>query len=191
VANSSALEIYLIRHGETEWSLSGQHTGITDLPLTPRGEQRAAALHPRLSQIHFDAVFSSPMQRARLTAELAGFGSPRITPLLQEVDYGEYEGLTRAQIKTKNANWELFRDGCPGGETPEQIYARAQAFIELASAQGGRILAFGHGHFLRAIGVAWIDAAIVLAGRLYLDVATLSALRHDDRGRVIAVWNAG
>jgi probable phosphoglycerate mutase len=191
VANSSVLEIYLIRHGETEWSLSGQHTGITDLPLTPRGEQRAAALHPRLSQIHFDAVFSSPMQRARRTAELAGFGNPQVTPLLQEVDYGEYEGLTRAQIKSKRPNWELFRDGCPGGETPEQIYARAQAFIELASEQGGRILAFGHGHFLRVIGVAWIDAAIVLAGRLYLDVATLSALRHDDRGRVIAVWNAG
>jgi len=90
-----------------------------------------------------------------------------------------------------NPNWELFRDGCPGGETPEHVYARAQAFIELASAQGGRILAFGHGHFLRVIGVAWIDAAIVLAGRFYLDVATLSALRHDDRGRVIAVWNAG
>ena len=185
------LEVYLARHGETEWSLSGQHTGVTDLPLTPRGEAKAGALKERLAGIKFDAVFSSPLQRARRTAELAGFDDPQVTPLLREVDYGRYEGLTSQQIHETNPDWDVYRDGCPGGETPEQIYARAQEFIQLVARHGdSRLIAFAHGHILRAIAVAWINAGIQVAAGLQLDVATLNILRDGDRGHVIALWNA-
>jgi len=173
--------------------MSGRHTGSTDLALTARGEDRARALAARLHGIGFDAVYSSPMQRARRTAELAGFPDPGITDLLREVDYGRYEGLTTSQIRQSDPGWELYRDGCPGGETPAQVYARAQAFVDLATGAGAeRALAFAHGHILRAIAVAWIDAGIEVAAGLYLDVATLSMLRADDggHGRVIALWNA-
>jgi broad specificity phosphatase PhoE len=139
--------------------------------------------------MHFDAVYSSPLQRARRTAELAGFPHPEISPLLREVDYGDYEGATTTAIHETNPAWELFRDGSPGGETPAQIYARAQQFVALATSSGGRVLAFGHGHILRAVGVAWIGAGITMAADLLLDVATLCVLRQDDR-RTIAVWNA-
>lgn len=185
----AVLEIYLARHGETEWSLSGRHTGSTDLPLTARGEEKAASLRPRLAKIQFDTVFSSPMQRARRTAELAGFPNPRITPLLKEVDYGEYEGLTSKAIHEANPSWEIYHDGSPGGETPAQVYARAQQFIALAATSGRRVLAFAHGHILRAVGVAWIHADVKVAAGLLLDVATLSVLQ-DDGQRLIALWNA-
>jgi broad specificity phosphatase PhoE len=140
----------------------------------------------------FDAVYSSPMRRALRTAQLAGFEHPEITDLLKEVDYGRYEGLTSKQIHETDPGWEIYRDGSPEGETPEQIYARANRFIELVTSrrQEGRVLAFSHGHFLRAIAAAWIDAAITIAARLQLDVATLSIMRDGDRGRVIALWNA-
>jgi len=131
------------------------------------------------------------MQRARHTAELAGFADPEVTPLLQEVDYGRYEGLTTGQIHEKDQHWEVYRDGCPGRETPAQIYARAQRFIDFAlGLLEGRIIAFAHGHILRAVGVAWINADIRIASGLWLDVATLSILRDGERGRVIALWNA-
>jgi len=137
-------------------------------------------------------VYSSPLQRARRTAELAGFNNPQVTSLLKEVDYGTYEGLTSAAIHQADPSWELYADGCPGGETPAHIYARAQEFIDMATEnQGGRILAFSHGHFLRAVGAAWIQVDIKVAARLQLDVATISVLRDGDRGRVIALWNAG
>ena len=137
-------------------------------------------------------MYSSPLQRARRTAELAGFDRPQITALLKEVDYGTYEGLTSAAIHQANPEWELYKDGCPSGETPAQIYARAQEFIDMATEQhDGRILAFSHGHILRAIAVAWIKVDIAVAARLQLDVATISVLRDGDRGRVIALWNAG
>ena len=140
----------------------------------------------------FDAVYSSPMQRALRTAQLAGFEHPEITDLLKEVDYGRYEGLTSKQIHENDPGWEIYRDGSPDGETPEQIHARARRFIELVTSRQkeGRVLAFSHGHFLRAIAVAWIDAGIAIAARLQLDVATLSILRDGERGRVIALWNA-
>ena len=149
------------------------------------------ALGRRLQGIEFDAVYSSPMQRARRTAELAGFEHPEITDFLQEADYGRYEGLTTQQIHESNPDWELYRDGCPGGETPAQLYARAQRFVDLVtSRERARALAFSHGHILRAIAVAWIAAGIRVATGLQLDVATLSILRDADRGRVIALWNA-
>jgi probable phosphoglycerate mutase len=131
------------------------------------------------------------MQRATRTAALAGFPHPQISDLLKEADYGDYEGLTTPEIQASRPGWELYRDGCPGGETPAQLYARALAFIELATRGGeGRALAFSHGHILRAIGVAWIGVAIGHAAGLQLDVATLSIIRDSERGRAIALWNA-
>jgi broad specificity phosphatase PhoE len=131
------------------------------------------------------------MQRALRTAQLAGFADPQITPLLQEVNYGRYEGLTSDQIRATNPGWELFKDGCPGGESPAQVYARAQRFVDVVTQAGGtRLLAFAHGHILRAIAVAWISADITVASGLQLDVATLNILRDAERGRVIALWNS-
>lgn len=185
----SALEIYLARHGETEWSATGRHTGNTDIPLTPRGEEKAAALRPRLASLQFDRIYSSPMQRARRTAELAGFANPIIVDVLREVEYGDYEGRTSKEIHDANPSWEVYQDGSPGGETPAQIYARAQAFIALAGQSGGRVLAFAHGHLLRAVGAAFIRADITVASGLMLDVATLSVLQ-DDGHRLIKLWNS-
>lgn len=135
-------------------------------------------------------MFSSPLQRARRTAELAGFPKPRLTELLREVDYGKYEGLTTREIRASRPGWELYKDGSPGGETPEQIYARATDFIELAVNTGGRVLAFSHGHFLRAVAIAWMRLDVRAASTLDLDVATLSLLRDDERGRLLAMWNS-
>jgi len=128
------------------------------------------------------------MQRARRTAELAGFASPQVTELLMEVDYGDYEGLTSRQIHETNPSWEVYSDGSPGGETPAQIYARAQRFIALAGESGGRVIAFAHGHILRAVGAAWIRADLSVATALMLDVATVCVLR-DDGHRLINLWN--
>jgi probable phosphoglycerate mutase len=161
------------------------------VPLTARGEDNARQLGRRLSRIHFDSVYSSPMQRALRTAQLAGFEHPQVTDLLKEFDYGEYEGLTTGQIRDRHPGWDLYRDGCPGGESAAQVYARAQRFIELVRTHGeGRALAFAHGHILRAVAVAWISATITVATNLQLDVATLNILRDGDHGRVIALWNA-
>ena len=144
-----------------------------------------------LRGVHFDAVYSSPMQRALRTAQLAGFEHPEVTPLLKEFDYGAYEGLTTQQIRASDPAWDLYRDGCPKGESPAQVYARAERFIELVTGRGeGRALAFGHGHILRAIAVAWISADITVATHLQLDVGTRDILRDADHGRVIALWNA-
>jgi probable phosphoglycerate mutase len=139
----------------------------------------------------FDAVFSSPLQRAVRTAEIAGFTNPRLTPLLREADYGQYEGITSAQIHHQHPGWEIYRDGSPGGETPAQIYARALEFIQLCEIVDGRVLAFAHGHILRAVAVAWLRLEIIAAAGLQLDVATLSRLREDpDHRRLLAMWNA-
>ena len=139
----------------------------------------------------FDAVFSSPLQRAVRTAEIAGFPNPELTPLLREAEYGQYEGMTTAQIRRRRPGWEIYKDGSPGGETPAQIYARAQEFIRLCETVDGRVLAFAHGHILRAVAVAWLRLDITAAAGLQLDVATLSRLREDpDVGRLLAMWNA-
>jgi probable phosphoglycerate mutase len=145
----------------------------------------------RLNGLTFDAVFSSPLQRAVRTAEIAGFPNARLTPVLREVDYGQYEGISTTQIHQQHPGWELYRDGSPGGETPAQIYARALEFISLCETIGGRVLAFAHGHILRAVAVAWLDLDITAAAGLQLDVATLSRLREDpDHGRLLVMWNA-
>ena len=130
------------------------------------------------------------MRRALRTAEIAGFAHPQVTPLLKEVDYGEYEGLTSAKIHETSPDWDLYRDGCPGGETPAQIYERAGKFLELAISAKGPVLAFSHGHFLRAVAVAWMQLNITAASRLLLDVATMNKLVEDSHGRELALWNA-
>jgi len=147
-------------------------------------------LKDRLKKFHFDAVYSSPLQRARRTAEIAGFPSPKLTPLLREVEYGEYEGKTTKEIRESQPGWELYKDGSPGGETPGQILERAQKFVDLALEANGSVLAFSHGHFLRAVAIAWMGLEIKAAGKLYLDVATLSVLRDRDNERLLAIWNA-
>jgi probable phosphoglycerate mutase len=136
-------------------------------------------------------VFSSPLQRAVRTAEIAGFPNPRLTALLREADYGQYEGITTAQIHEQSPGWEIYRDGSPGGESPAQIYARALEFLRLCETVDGRVLAFAHGHILRAVAVAWLRLDIAVAAGLQLDVATLSRLHGDpDHGRLLAMWNA-
>jgi probable phosphoglycerate mutase len=139
----------------------------------------------------FDAVFSSPLQRAVHTAQIAGYANPLLTSLLREVDYGDYEGITTKEIHPRDPGWELYKDGSPGGETPAQIYARAMEFIHLCETVQGRVLAFSHGHFLRALAVAWARLDITAAAAFDLDVATLSRLGGDaDHPRLIAMWNA-
>ena len=135
------------------------------------------------------AVYSSDLQRAVRTAELAGFPSPTVTPLLREYDYGSYEGLTSAQIWERRPGWELFRDGCPDGEQPEQIYERARSFISLLQDLEGAVLAFAHGHITRTLAVAWTELPVTAAARLALDTAALSVVIENDRGRQIKRWN--
>lgn len=130
------------------------------------------------------------MRRALRTAEIAGFAKPEVTPLLKEFDYGEYEGLTTRTIQQMRPDWDLFRDGCPGGETPAQVYERATRFVELAAASPAPVLAFAHGHILRAVAVAWVQLDVTVASRLLLDVATVNKLVEDSHGRELALWNA-
>jgi broad specificity phosphatase PhoE len=135
------------------------------------------------------AVYSSDMQRARRTAELAGFPDPIVTPLLRELDYGEFEGITTAEIRRRQPDWDLFRDGCPGGETPDQVYARAQAFFSLLEGKEGAVAVFSHGHFIRTLAVSWVGLAIIAADRLALDTGAVSILIEGDRGRLLRRWN--
>jgi probable phosphoglycerate mutase len=148
--------VYLARHGETAWSLSGQHTGLTDLPLTPRGEENARRLGERLRGLTFARVFTSPLQRARRTCELAGFGGAAEPDRdLVEWDYGEYEGKRTGEIREGRPGWQLFRDGCPGGEGLDQVGARADRVIARVRAVSGDVLLFSSGHFLRVLAARW------------------------------------
>ena len=183
------LDLYIARHGETEWTQTGQHTGRTDLPLLPAGEAQAERLGELLSGVEFAAVYSSDLERSVRTAELAGFASVEKTHLLREYDYGEYEGLTSRQIHESQPDWDIYRDGCPGGETPAEVYERARRFIQLVADARGPVLAFSHGHFSRALATAWAELPIVTATRLAFDVAAVGILRDGDHGRVIQRWN--
>jgi len=184
-----ALDLYLVRHGGTAWTRTGQHTGRTDLPLLPEGEEQARRLRGVLSAIHFGAAYSSDLQRSLRTAELAGFDRPTITPLLREFDYGDYEGLTSADIWAKRPGWQIYADGCPGGETPAEVYSRARTFLGGLAGQEAAAIAFSHGHFLRALAVAWVSLEIGAAAVLALDTASVNVLREGERGRVIQRWN--
>jgi broad specificity phosphatase PhoE len=184
--------IYLARHGETNWSLTGQHTGRTDLPLTPRGEQNAARLGHRLNDLSFAAVFTSPLQRARRTCQLAGFGDrATIDPDLMEWDYGDYEGLRSADIHKQDPTWNLFRDGAPHGESVTEITARADRAITRVRAIDGNVLIFSSGHCLRVLAARWLGLAASMGQYLALDTASVSILGYEhalDRP-VLRLWN--
>lgn len=191
---SEALPIvYIARHGETAWSLTGQHTGLTDLPLTPHGEAVARSLAGRLKNISFAAVFASTLQRARRTCELAGFGDLAEIDLdLVEWDYGNYEGRTTAEIRAERPGWQLFRDGCPGGETIAQVAARADRVVQRLRAVPGNVLIFSSGHFIRVLAERWIGLGISTAARSFmLSTASLSALGYENdlNQPVIRLWN--
>lgn len=185
--------IYLARHGETAWSLSGQHTGLTDLPLTARGERNASRLRQRLAGLTFAKVFTSPLQRARRTCELAGFGPvAEIDNDLLEWNYGEYEGRRTSEIRAERPNWQLFRDGCPGGESPQQVAARADRAVCRLRAVEGDVLLFSSGHFLRVLAVRWVGLELTTNARLFmLSTASLSAVGYEDslERPVIRLWN--
>ena len=184
--------VYLARHGETAWTVTGQHTGRTDLPLTERGECNARKLRERLSGLSFAKVFTSPLERARRTCELAGFGSmAQIEHDLVEWDYGEYEGRLTADILAERPGWELFRDGCPGGESPRQVAARADRVMERLRAEAGDVLLFSSGHFLRMLAGRWAGLEIVHARSLMPGTASLSVLgyEHNLSRPVIQLWN--
>jgi broad specificity phosphatase PhoE len=185
-----AAELWLIRHGETAWSLSGAHTGRTDLPLTPGGEAEATALGAKLAGRKFALVLTSPMQRARRTCELAGFGAQaQIDPNLNEWDYGAYEGLSSADIHRKRPDWSLFRDGVPGGETIDQVAVRGQAVIDRALQANGDTALFAHGHILRILTTRWLLLAPADARLFALSTASISILGHEHETRVISRWN--
>ena len=184
--------LYLARHGETAWTLSGQHTGLTDLPLTEQGERNARNLGPRLAGLTFAKVFTSPLQRATRTCELAGFAAAaEVDRDLVEWDYGDYEGLRTAEIHDKRPEWKLFRDGCPGGESPDQIGARADRVVGRVRAVKGDVLIFSSGHFLRVLAARWLGLEPV-NGRLFmLKTASLSALGYENElsQPVISLWD--
>jgi broad specificity phosphatase PhoE len=184
--------IYLVRHGETAWTKSRQHTGLTDLPLTEIGERNARHLGERLRPLKVTNIFTSPLQRARRTCDLAGFGAGAINePNLVEWNYGNYEGLTTDQIRAKQADWKLFRDGCPGGESPAQVGARADRVIARLRALDADAIVFSSGHIMRVLGARWLGLE-PSAGRLFaLGTTTLSMLgyEHDPSEPVIKLWN--
>jgi probable phosphoglycerate mutase len=182
------MELWLVRHTETEWSRSGRHTGRTDLPLTDAGREQARALHERLAGRTFALVLSSPLSRARETAELAGL-EPQLRDDLVEFDYGEYEGITTAEIREQRPGWDLWRDGSPGGETAEQVGARVDRVIEEALAAGGDVAIVAHGHVLRALAARWVEQAAAFGRRLPLDTGTISVLGFEREVRVIRRWN--
>jgi broad specificity phosphatase PhoE len=184
--------VYLARHGETAWSLTGQHTGLTDLPLTQHGEQNARALGQRLTGLNFAKVLTSPLQRASRTCDLAGFGTvAEVERDLVEWDYGQYEGLRTAEIEAERPDWQLFRDGCPGGESPDQVGARADRVISRVRAVEGDTLIFSSGHFLRVFASRWLGLEPAGGRYLLLSTASLSALgyEHDRSEPAIRLWN--
>jgi probable phosphoglycerate mutase len=184
--------LYLARHGQTAWSASGQHTGLTDLPLTPHGEDAARVLGERLRGMRFEAVFASPLQRAWRTCELAGFGDVAIRdPDLVEWNYGEYEGLRTAEIHAKRPDWQIFRDGCPGGESPDEVAARADRVVAKVRAYDADVLVFSSAHILRMVAARWLGLEPIAGSLLVLDTATLSALgyEHARNTPAIRLWN--
>jgi broad specificity phosphatase PhoE len=183
---------YLARHGETAWSLSGQHTGLTDIPLTERGERNARRLGERLTGLTFARVFTSPLRRAFRTCDLAGFAAvAEVDADLVEWNYGQYEGRRTAEIRAERPDWQLFRDGCPGGETPDEVGARADRVVSRVRAVQGDVLLFSSGHFLRVLAARWLGVEHG-AGRFFLlSTASLSALgyEHDLTQPVIRLWD--
>ncbi len=185
------MPIYLVRHGETAWTLTGRHTGATEVPLTAEGVVQAEGLRALLGGLSFDRVLVSPRERARRTAELAGFaGRFEVAPSLAEYGYGEYEGLTSAEIQLRRPGWELWRDGCPGGETPDEVLERARRLLEeLNPAPAARTLLFGHGHILRAVAAAYLGEPVGICRHLMVKVASVSVLGQEHGLPAIESWD--
>jgi probable phosphoglycerate mutase len=184
--------ITLVRHAETEWSATGQHTGLTDLALTRHGEACSLSIGPRLAGQKFAKVLTSPLQRAARTCDLAGFGQrAEIDADLVEWDYGQYEGLRAAEIDARHPGWNVFRDGCPGGESPDQVAERADRVVARARAVPGNVLLFSSGHFLRMLAIRWIGMPPAAGGLLFLGTASVSILGYDHNlsEPVIRLWN--
>jgi probable phosphoglycerate mutase len=183
--------VWIVRHGETEWSRAGRHTGRTDLPLTPEGERQAGALGPRLSGVRFGLVLTSPLRRARETCRLAGLGDvAHVDPDLAEWDYGRFEGMTSAEIERSHPGWTIWTDPLPGGETAGQVAARADRVIARAVGAGGDVLLVSHGHLLRVLAVRWLGLDATEGRRFALDPATIGILGHERAARVVRTWNA-
>jgi len=179
-----------VRHGEAEWSATGRHTSSTDLPLTASGRERARALASELGGRSFSLVLCSPLRRARETCELAGFGDAAVVcEDLREWDYGDYEGLTTPQIRERDPDWDLWRDGCPSGETPEQVASRADRAIELLRGAGGDALAFAHGHILRVVTARWIGLEAAGGARFALGAGAIGVLGYERETEVVTRWN--
>jgi len=184
-------EVHLIRHGETDWTVSGQHTGVTDLPLTKQGQRLARRLEPVLAKETFALVLTSPLERARKTCELAGLGAGAETERdLMEWNYGEYEGLTAGQIEARAPGWMLFRDGCPGGESPDEISARIDRVIARVRSVDGHVALFAHGHLFRAMAARWIGLPATAGCHFLLDTATLNVLSYYRGIPAVKRWNA-
>jgi len=184
-------KVYLLRHGETEWSLNGQHTGVTDIPLTENGRMAARLLQPILAKETFALVLTSPLQRARETCELAGLGKrASVETDLIEWNYGEYEGLTTEQIRMTRPAWSVFRNGCPGGESPDQIGARADRVLTKIRASMGDVALFAHGHILRVLAARWINLSATYGEHFLLDTATLNVLGYYRESPAFKIWNA-
>jgi probable phosphoglycerate mutase len=182
--------VFAIRHGETEWSLSGQHTGTTDLPLTANGRRLAERIRPALGRERFDLVLTSPLQRARETCDLAGLGGHTLIDSdLVEWNYGEYEGLTPKQIHERVPGWLIFRDGCPGGETPSEVGARVDRVIARARAAAGDVALFAHGHVLRVLAARWLGLPADHGQYFLLDTGTLNVLGYYRGIPAVKIWN--
>jgi probable phosphoglycerate mutase len=183
-------ELWVIRHGETEWSRDGRHTSHTELDLTPEGEDVARRLAERLDGVEFDLVLTSPRVRARRTAELAGYADAHVEPDLTEWDYGDYEGVTTPEIREQVPGWTVWSHPCPGGETAEQVSLRMDRVVARVRDHGGRVLVFSHGHATRSLAARWL-AQPVQEGRLFtLDTATISVLGYERESPVVARWNS-
>lgn len=183
-------ELWLVRHGETEWSRDGRHTSITELPLTDRGIADGSALASRLAGTSFDLVLSSPRQRALRTAALAGFDEPIVDEDLAEWAYGDYEGITTAEIRRSRPDWTIWAYGAPGGESAEQISGRLDRVVARVRARGGRCLCFGHGHSLRALAARWIDRPVDEGRFFALGTGTMSVLGYERELPVLTRWNS-
>ena len=183
-------DLFVIRHGETEWSLSGQHTSTTDLPLTASGRRLAERMRPVLAGRTYGLVLVSPLRRARETCDLAGLGSAAtVFPDLSEWRYGDYEGLTTRQIRERIPDWQIFRDGCPGGETPRQVSLRADRVIERTREVEGDVILFAHGHISRVLVARWLGLPAVNGKHFTLDTGSLSKLGNDRGVPVVKTWN--
>lgn len=183
-------ELWVVRHGETAWSRAGKHTSRTEVPLTPVGEAAARGLAERLAGTEFDRVLTSPRERARRTAELAGFPDAEVDPDLAEWDYGRYEGLTTERIRESVPDWTVWTRPCPGGETALQVAARLDRVVARARADGGRVLVFGHGHASRVLAVRWLGLLAEQGALFVLDTARVSVLGYEHGLPAVARWNA-